>query len=221
MDTLRPPLIASSLEPAGVVELTDEVEWQDVEISGDLSGHSADGVDFSGCVVTAAAWVGTGLRSARIQDTRFVNCDLSALSLANAALRRVEFRDCRMSAADLGGATLEDVRFVQCKLDDANLRMVTGHRVHFDECVMTAADLYAARLPGAHFTRCDLTSAAVGDARLQEARFAGSNIEGIQGSADLRGAVFDPGDLVALGLWFAAGAGIDFDDDENPHVQAD
>lgn len=216
VDTLRPPVIASSLEPAGVLELTDEVEWHDVEVSGDLSGLSADDVDLSGCLVTAAACVGTGLRSARIQDTRFVNSDLSAVSLANAELRRVEFLDCRMSAADLGGAKLEDVRFVQCKLDDANLRMVTGNRVRFEECVMTAADLYAARLPGAHFTRCDLTSAALADARLEEARFGGSNIEGVRGTADLRGAVFDHGHLVALGLWFSAGAGIVFDDDAYP-----
>lgn len=213
MDTLRPPGIASNLEPAGAVELADEIELHDVAISGDLSGQAADDVDVSGCLITSAGLVGVGLRSARIQDTRFANCDLSAVSLANAELRRVEFRDCRMSAADLGGAKLEDVRFVQCKLDDANFRMITGKRVHFDECVMTTADLYAARLPGVHFTRCDLTSVGVDGARLQEARFGGSNIEGVRGTADLRGAVFDHGHLVALGLWFSAGAGIVFDDD--------
>lgn len=209
----RPPIVAGRLEPAGPISLVDEMEIEDVEVSGDLTGRDASDIEVSGCSVKGARLTGVHLERLRITDTMLSGCDLAGAGLGGASLRRVEFRDCRLSGIDLSAASLEDVSFTQCKLDAANLRMIAGVRVQFEDCDLRGADFYGAKLPGLRCFRSDLREAEVSKANLRDARLHGSTLGGITGTADLAGAAIDSGQLVPLALWLAAAAGVSIDDD--------
>ena len=210
------PRFPSELSPADQVELSDDVHWEGLSVGADFSGQVAEDPVVSGCRLTGAAFVGTDLTRARVNDTVFERCDLSGVMLARAVFTRVEFVDCRLSGADLSGAKLRDVVFRECRLVDATLRMASGDRVRFERCDLSGADLYAAELPGAYFFHSKLSEAEMSKATLTGARFHGSTFERIKGAEALRGGTIASAQIMPVAIHLLAVMGITVDDEAEP-----
>ncbi len=193
-------------------ELIDGADWSDLEIRGDYSMQSADGVEFVSCRFAGAALTGVTLYKARLIDCVFVDSELSGAVLEDATLTRVSFQTCRMSGFQVPGAHGRDVTFADCRLDGTNLRMSHWERTTFERCDLRDADLYAAEAKAARFIGCDLRTALVSKANLSGANLAGSNLEGIRGGESLRGVVITPEQLIPAALAVFSGLNITIDD---------
>lgn len=210
------PRLPSELTPIDDLELGPDVHWEGLSIGVDLSGQVAEDPVISGCRLTGAAFVGTDLIRARVNDTVFERCDLSGVILARAVLSRVQFDDCRLSGADLSGAKLRDVGFRECRLVDATLRMASGDRVRFERCDLSGTDLYAAELAGAYLFHSNLSGTEMSKATLTGARFHGSTFEKIRGVEALRGATIGSTQIMPVALQLLAVMGITVDDEAEP-----
>lgn len=185
-------------------------------IAGDFTGRTVDDLEIVGCRLTGSKFTGAELHQARICDTVFERCDLSACALAHSVLARVAFDDCRLSGLDLSAARLQDVSFHECRLDEATFRMASGTRVRFEGCDLTTADLYAAQLPGAWFFDCTLTGAELSQANLTGARLHGSTFGSLRGAAALRGTTISSAQVTPVALQVLAALAITIDDGREP-----
>jgi uncharacterized protein YjbI with pentapeptide repeats len=186
------PHLPADLTEAADIALGTDQRWEALAIRADFAGQVAEDLDVSGCRVTGSTFTGAEFVRARVRDTVFERCDLSAAVLSHVVLTRVEFEDCRLSGADLSGARLVDVRFRQCRLMDASLRMAAGDRVRFECCDLGGVDLYAAQLAGACFFDSNLTGAELSRATLTKARMHGSSFDTLRGAGALRGTGWPP-----------------------------
>jgi uncharacterized protein YjbI with pentapeptide repeats len=164
-----------------------------------------------------------GADLAKLQATSavLVDCDLSAVMLAEADLWRVELRGCRMSGVALDGARLRDVKIIGCKLDTASLRSVQAERVVFDDCVLRDADLSKSRWKDTSFLGCDLDGAVVVEADLRGTRVHRSTIERVIGADSLRGIVISPDQALNLGLRVLDALGITSEDEDDGGADED
>jgi uncharacterized protein YjbI with pentapeptide repeats len=207
--------------PAGLVgpcdlALRTDARWEALAIRADFAGQIAEDLDITGCRLTGSCFSGAELVRARVSDTVFERCDLSAAVLAGAVLRRVEIVDCRLSGVDLSGAQLNDVRFRECRLVGANLRMTSGSRVRFEGCDLSSADLYAARLPGVCLFDSDLAGAELSQATLTGARLHGSTFESLRGAAALSGTTIGSAQVLPVALAVLGVLAITIDDEREP-----
>ena len=207
------PRVPADLEDASGDALTDDLEWNQVRVRGDLSGQVARMVEVAESHLAGARLVGVEVERLRVTDTVFDDCDLSGAVLIDAALTRVEFRNCRLSGLGVPGARLLDVRFEGCKLDDANFRMTTSERVEFDRTILRTADFYAATLRSARFWDCDLELAQFSKADLRGARLHGSNLADVLGAESFAGVVVETAQVMPLALRLFVALGITVDDD--------
>jgi uncharacterized protein YjbI with pentapeptide repeats len=82
-------------------------------LTGCNLGEGAFGdVGFEGCAVDLAAF-----SAARIERTRFVDCNLTQCDFQDARLRSVVFLHCDLRGADLTGARFDGVEMRGCRLD--------------------------------------------------------------------------------------------------------
>jgi fluoroquinolone resistance protein len=210
------PRLPADLTDAGGIVLGTDQRWESLRIRADFAGQVAEDLEVNGCLVTGSTFTGAELVRARVSDSVFERCDLSAAVLDHAALTRVEFDDCRLSGADLSAARLVDVVFRECRLVDISLRMASGHRVRFDHCDLGGADLYASQLPGARFFDSNLTGAELSQAKLTEARLHGSRFDSLRGAAALRGTTISSAQIVPVALQLLAVLEITVDDEREP-----
>ena len=207
------PRLPARLVPAEDAVFETDLHWEGLAISANYSGQVAEDPDISGCRVTGSSFLNVELVRARMSDTLFERCDLSAAVLAKAALTRVEFDDCRLSGADFSGAKLSDVWFRECRLADASFRLSTGDRVRFEGCDLRNVDFYAVQFPGACFFDSDLTGAELSQASLNQARLHGSTLDELRGVAALRGITISSAQLVPLALQLLQVLDIKVDDE--------
>jgi uncharacterized protein YjbI with pentapeptide repeats len=208
--------LPAALTEADHLALGTDAHWEAVTVGADFSGKVAEDLEVSGCRLRSASFSGVELVRARLSDTVFERCDLSAAVLCRVLLTRVEFDDCRLSGADLSGAHLQDVLFRECRMVDANLRMAVGARVRFDGCNLAGADLYAAQLPGACFFDSDLTGTELSQASLAGARLHGSTLGALKGVAALRGTTVSSAQVMAVALQVLGVLEITIDDEREP-----
>lgn len=204
----QPPRLPAKLEPRDAAGLTSELDWTDVEITGDVSGVELRRLAITSCRIEQCRLTAADFAGARFIDVLFDSCELSGADLTDAGMKRVEFRDCRMSGVQISNARLSDVQFSGCKLDGANFRMAATERVLFDQTVLHGADFSSAGLPSVQILRSDLTGADFSQARLRGARLNGSTLVDVLGAGSLRDLTIDPSQVMALAYSLFGSLGI-------------
>lgn len=194
-----PPLGPDEFDPAPD-ELTSAAVWDCVEAGAGtlVPDHVAD------VKIQESRWVdgdlsGRGFGGLRCRDTHFVHCDLSGAVLDGAVLERVAFTGCRLTGTVLSGATLTDVLITESRADLLNLRMARATHLLVEDTSLHGADLYELVATDCALLRCDLGEANLADARLAGTRLHGSTIDGVRGALFLRGTRIDPEQQVPLG----------------------
>lgn len=210
------PHLPTEFVEAEDVTLGADERWEGLSLTAQFDGQVAEDLDVSGCRLVGASFLGSELVRARVSDTVFERCDLSAAGLAKSVLTRVAFVDCRLSGVDLSGAQLSDVSFSDCRVVEANLRMCTGKRVRFDHCDLSGAELQAARFADGCFFDSDLTGVDLSQASLDQARLHGSTIGSLRGAAALRGTTIASAQLVPVAVQLLALFEIHVDDEREP-----
>lgn len=210
---LRAPRLGA-VAPMERSDLLANPDWQDVEITHDLSAESLDQVSLRSVRCVDSQFVGTDLRGARIVDTAFERCDLAGARIDEATLTRVEFRECRMSGVQFNASRLGDVRFVGCRLDGANFRMVVGDRLWFEDCDLVGAEFFAAQVAGARFDGCRLTGTDFAQARIPDPSLVGSVVDGIRGIDGLQRPVIDQSQVLPLAFVLMTVHGVVIKDDD-------
>jgi uncharacterized protein YjbI with pentapeptide repeats len=134
---------------------------------------------------------------------RFVNCDLSGMSLADGRLgggvfQRCDFYGSSLEGADLSGSQFEacDLRrlnqcctgdsrlnltgagFLDCSMDELFLNRAHLGHAHFSRCSLREAMFLHCQLPHGLFEDCDLAGANLSFASLQGTRFVRSDLTG-------------------------------------------
>jgi fluoroquinolone resistance protein len=147
-------------------------EITDQEFTSKNSPSLEDG-EFEGCRFS-------GIQSATLARSRFVdctfeNCDLSNALLQNSRFRDVKFENCKLIGVDWTRANdLATISFYGCNLDYAN----------FTELNLRHLVLRASRAREAFFNQADLTEADCQESDFFKAEFSAANLT----KADFRGA---------------------------------
>ncbi|MEU5944728.1 pentapeptide repeat-containing protein [Micromonospora sp. NPDC047465] len=180
----------------------------------DLSGRSADGVEFEQCRFKGSDLSGTQLDGAAFTDCLFESTNLANLRAEKSSMIRARLSTLRMTGVHWINGALRDVTVSECRLDLSSFRFTDFSSVVFEGCNLTRADFQNADLSGARFTNCDLTGAQFSQATMEGTRFANCVLVGIGGVTSMGGAVVAHQDLVALSYTLAGALGIRIEDAE-------
>ena len=208
----RPP---ASVELATLPDhdLEDEATFRRLEFSGlDLSGRSAESVEFEQCRFRNADLSGTVLERATFADCLLENSNLANLRTEKSGLQRVKLSVLRMTGVHWIDGVWRDVTITECRADLALFRFSDFHNVIFQSCNLTRADFTNADLSGAQFVGCDLSGAQFSQATTQGTRFTNCVLAGIGGVTSLKGAIVASQDLIALSYTLAAALDIHIED---------
>jgi uncharacterized protein YjbI with pentapeptide repeats len=182
----------------------------------DLSGRSADSVEFEQCRFKGADLSGTQLDGARFSDCLFESVDLANLRAEKSSMLRARLSMLRMTGLHWVNGALRDVIISECRADLSSFRFTEFHNVLFEGCNLTGADFQDADLRGMRFNDCDLTGAQFSQANLAGTRFANCSLAGIGGVTSFAGAIVARQDFIALSYALAGALGIRIEDDEDP-----
>lgn len=165
----------------------------------DLAKRVIPRLHFEEVLFTHIVATETNFDHPRMEDVRFVGCNLANATWPSLACARVEFTGCRMTGYVALEAELLDTRFKDCKLDLAQFYGAKMPKARFEDCPLMGSDFRAADLTGAAFLRCDLTNADFTGATLAGADLRGCPIDGMRaGPTELRGALVDQAQALAL-----------------------
>lgn len=194
-----PPEVPAEWEPAPATAESGET-WDGIDAGADVEvpGHLAD------FTMQESRWVDADLSGRRLtgfrgRDVQFVHCDLSGAVLDDAVLTRVRFEDCRMTGVVFGGAELTDVHIIDSRADLSNFRMAKAKFLRIENTSLHAADFYEFAADGCGLIGCDLAEASFEDARLSETDLHRSTLDDVRGALSLRGARISSDQLVPLG----------------------
>lgn len=207
------PAVFAEARPAGSpAVLVAGAELELLRIGGDGSGVEAPRLSLD--TVRCEALHIAGARLARMQahTTWWEDCDLSNAVLNGAGVRHCVMRRTRLTGVDLSESSLRDALVEDCKLDLANLRFARLQRVTFRNCLLGEADFSGATLRGVRYEGCDLRAAQFSQAKLERVDLRGSQLEGIGGLGDLRGARISNEQLLELAPALAAHMGLRVED---------
>lgn len=180
----------------------------------DLSGRSADAVEFEQCRLRGTDLSGATLDGAKFSDCLVESSNLANLRVEKSTLLRVRVSTARMTGVHWVNGSLRDVTFSQCRLDLASFRFSNFRHVVFEGCNLSRADFTNADLGGVRFTDCDLTGAQFSHAKLPGTRFVNCSLAGIGGVTSLAGAIVARADLIALSYTLAGALGIRIEDED-------
>lgn len=180
-NVLLAPELPARREERRLIEVIEEPEWTDLDLTGAIDHLDLTGIEIRGCSLHDASMVGVDLSRARLQHVVFDRCDLSGAVFDDASLQRVEFRDCRLAGLQLTAARVRDVRFTECRCEAINLRAVTGERVQFLGSSLLQADFSMARIEHLRCFDSDLTAADFSQAVCPELELHGSELDGLRG----------------------------------------
>jgi uncharacterized protein YjbI with pentapeptide repeats len=214
LDVLEPRL-AEPLNDARHAELQSHDEWRGERVDGaDLIGRDAERVEITGSELRGVRFTGSRLDHLRLVDVLAVDCELSGAIITVASLQRVAFVNCRMAGLVISDSKLRHVRFESCKLDGANFRFVNANHVVADDCSLVEADFTNAVFTKSAFSRCDLRAGVFTKASVAGTRFAGSNVEALQGASSLRGAIVGTDQVLPVALGVFGDLGIVISDED-------
>ena len=154
----------------------------------DLSGRSADGVEFEQCRFRGSDLSGTQLDGAAFTDCLFESTNLANLRAEKSSMIRARLATLRMTGVHWINEALRDVAILECRLDLSSFRFTDFSNVMFQGCNLTRADFQNADLRGVRFTNCDLTGAQFSQATMEGARFANCVLVGVGGVTSMGGA---------------------------------
>lgn len=181
----------------------------------DLSGRSAESVEFTQCRFRDVDLSGTTLGRAVFTDCFFENSNLANLRAEKSSLVRAELSVLRMTGFHWTDGLLRDARFTESRLDLSSFRFTDFVAVLFERCNLTGTDFIKSDLSGAQFIGCDLTGAQFSQANMEGARFSHCVLVDIGGVTSWKGAIVRSHDLVTLSYTLAAALGIRIEDEEN------
>ncbi len=219
MATIRAPRLPAELSPLADLTLAEGVDWNGVEITGEVGGpQEVAFVELSASRLAHVRLTGRHFDRLRLVDVLIEDCELSAVTLAAAHLTRVEFRRCRLSG--LVGSTLKarHVRFTDCRADGVTFRMTTWDAAEFCDVDLRDADFHASTFTGVRFHGCDLSGADMSKVAMAGTALHGSTLENLRGADSLRGAVIGSDQVLPLAFPVFAALGIVVDDDHDPEA---
>ncbi|MGF1648192.1 MAG: pentapeptide repeat-containing protein [Kineosporiaceae bacterium] len=194
-----PPDLPADLTPGpAALRSADRLDGVVLGADTEVADHLAD-LQLGECRWEGAELRGRRLTGFRAVDVHLDRCDLSGTVLADAELRRVTFSDCRLSGTSFSSANLTDVRITDSRADLSLFRMATAVHLLVAASSLRGADFSEFRGSGCAFLRCDLGDADFTAARLRGLRLHGSDLHGIQGADELRGAEISDDQVPALG----------------------
>ena len=196
--------------PRGAVALPLAEPPHDLPADGDiLSGFEYQGLDlteraisrlhFDTAIFTQLIASSAHCDHLRMEDVRFVGCNLANAAWPNLSCCRTEFIGCRMTGFSTQEADISDTIFKDCKIDLAQFYHAKMRGVRFEDCPLTGGDFRLTDLTGAAFVRCDLSGADLTGASLAGVDLRGCQLDGVRvGPAELRGATIDEAQALAL-----------------------
>ncbi|MFZ7088951.1 pentapeptide repeat-containing protein [Curtobacterium sp. RRHDQ10] len=211
---LQSGLPGGSLDaPAGPADLRpgDVLERRDV---GDLDvgGRVLTELDIEECAIGVLRADAADLRGLRIRDATIGVLDTPVLRAPGSIWRGVRVAAGRVGSVELHDAVLDDVRIVGAKLGFVDLRTSTIRDVTFEDCVIDELDLGSAQLERIAFPGCRIRELTASGARLRDVDLRGADISVIADAAQLRGAVLDREQVLAMAAALARAVGIVVED---------
>jgi uncharacterized protein YjbI with pentapeptide repeats len=203
----RPPASLDLATPEDH-DLDDEATFRRLEFGFDLSGRSAESVEFEQCRFRKADLGGTTLTRATFTDCLFENGNVANLRVDKSSMLRVRLSALRMTGVHWIDGVLRDVLVSECRADLTSFRFSDFHNVVFEGCNLTRADFQNADVSGVQFTNCDMSGAQFSQAKMAGTRFANCVLAGIGGVTSFDGAIVASQDLVGLSYTLAAALGI-------------
>jgi uncharacterized protein YjbI with pentapeptide repeats len=192
--------------------LQTEGVYDELRFSADaLLRASAAGARFLDCVLE-----GTDLTEARLDGSRWTECDLRRVRGVGVQLSDAALLDCRIDEPRLGavaayGSTWRRVTVRGGKVDYLNLRGATLRDVRFVDCVLAEPDFGGATLTDVTFDGCTLTGPQWSGATLSTVDLSGARLVAPQGLTSLRGATISRSQLLDLADAFADQLGVRVD----------
>lgn len=207
------PQLAASLGELVDPTLEDELEWFDVEVTGELTGpDEIRDADVNGCRITGLTFGPRVFHRLRMTDCVLVGCDLSGVTFVDSSLIRVQLESCRLTGAIVSGVRAQDVAVTDSRADQAVMRMSAWKSSRFTNTDLRQLDAYDADLTAAVFEACELTGADFSAAKLEGARLHGSTLEGVRGGTALRGVQISGHQVLPLALSIFTALDITVDD---------
>ena len=189
--------------------LTDELELEDVLVTGAAAGIAARNVELS-----RACLRDVDLSGARLPRLDMRNCRVSGANLANLAVsdgvaERCDFENVRLTGFSWHEGTLRDVSFRGCRIDLASFAASRLERVLFEGCTLAQSELQDARLSAVTFVDCDMREIDLSGLRLGAGcELRGCVLDGARNIGRLRGAQMPYVDVLAAAGTFAQALGI-------------
>ncbi len=175
----------------------------------DCSNRHAKLLSVDSSQFTRVQMIASELLRSRFVDVIFHKCDLSNANFAESKLNRVEIKDCKLTGFQLLRAQTTETVIQNC-----SAKMLQCFGTHFKQtlfknCCLARADFRSCKFENVEFQDCDLQEAEFYDAKLTDVYFGGSQLGGIKAHpTDLKGAVIDADQAVALAEHFATLLGI-------------
>jgi uncharacterized protein YjbI with pentapeptide repeats len=116
-----------------------------------LEAKDATGVDFSNTPLSFVVLMGTDLRSARIEGTKFGNCVMKKANLSGRNLSGQSFVLTQLMDADLSGCDFTGADLTQTNFQGANLEGAKLDEVKAQNCFMFGASFSRGSARGSNF----------------------------------------------------------------------
>jgi uncharacterized protein YjbI with pentapeptide repeats len=211
--TVHPPRLDEGLVALDHPELVDGVEWDGVEVAGEVAGPmDVEDVEVASSRLANVRLTGRRFERLRLVDVLIEDSELSGVTIAEGHFTRVELRRCRLSGLVASTLKARHVRLTDCRADGATFRMTRWEHAEFRDVDLRDADFHASALAGVRLLGCDLTGADFSRATMAGAALHGSTVDGIKGADSLRGAVVAGDQVLSLALPVLAALGIVVDD---------
>ncbi|MBA3823304.1 MAG: pentapeptide repeat-containing protein [Ktedonobacterales bacterium] len=200
--SIKPPGIPKALPLAELPhdlpadgETYERLEYQHLDFGGQVLVRP----HFAEVIFTHLIAPTSQVHEVRMEDVRFVGCNLANATWVTLSCVRAEFSGSRLTGWIAQHATFRDTVFHDCQLDLAQFFGAQMHQVRFDDCPLAGVDFREADVSGVVFARCDLTNADFRGAKLAGADLRGCTIDGMRvGPDELRGARVDEVQALAL-----------------------
>ncbi|WP_170126983.1 pentapeptide repeat-containing protein [Kineococcus rhizosphaerae] len=178
----------------------------------DLSGVDARDSRFLGCVLRPRRADGFVLAGARVVDCRLEGIGATEARWRAGTWRDTVLADSRVGALDLSAVSWDRVALTGGRYDFVDLREAELVDVTFTGADLRDVDLTGARLTRVAFVDCRLGHLDVSAATLSAVDLTSSDLEGLSGVGNLRGARVSGVQLARLAPLFAHHLGVEVAD---------
>jgi uncharacterized protein YjbI with pentapeptide repeats len=212
-DTPVDPAVFTDLPRLDALDgFVDHGTLENVRLSGERGEIVATRLSLDTVRCDGVRIAGARLPRLLARTTWWEDCDLSNCDLGDSTVRHAVLRRSRLTGLAAAQASWRDVLVEDCKLDLANFRFAKLERVVFRRCVLADADFGGSEQRHVRFDGCDLRAAQLWQSKLDNVDLRGSQLEGLGGLVDLRGARISTEQLLELAPALAGQLGIRVED---------